>query len=229
VKEEVTHENANREPLRVVLVDGNEIVSTGIQAVLAKHGDRVRLVGHVISDHADAEVLRDVRPDVVLMPLCCERGHSALTLASEVEQKHSVPVLVLSESSDERLLYEALRLGVTGYLLNSVGGAQLAEALAQASQGVAVLDPALATAVALSAAHASGLGGSSGAQLGLTRRECDVLRLLANGLSNRRIADELSLGDETVKTHLRSIYKKLGVQDRTQAVALTLRQGLFPS
>jgi DNA-binding NarL/FixJ family response regulator len=229
VKEEVTHENANREPLRVVLVDGNEIVSTGIQAVLAKHGDRVRLVGHVISDDAAGEVLRDVRPDVVLMPLCGERGHSVLTLASDVEQKHSVPVLVLSETSDERLVYEALRLGVTGYLLNSAGGAQLAEALAQVSKGATVLDPILATRAVLSAAQASDLGGWSGAQLRLTRRECDVLRLLADGLSNRRIADELSLGDETVKTHLRSIYKKLGVQDRTQAVALALRQGLFPS
>jgi DNA-binding NarL/FixJ family response regulator len=91
-----------------------------------------------------------------------------------------------------------------------------------------VLDPILATRAVLSAAQASDLGGWSGAQLRLTRRECDVLRLLADGLSNRRIADELSLGDETVKTHLRSIYKKLGVQDRTQAVALALRQGLFP-
>lgn len=228
MKERVTDETTSREPLRVVLIDGTEVVNTGIRGVLAKHGDQVRLVGQVRPDVVVADVITDVHPDVALVVLCGGRECSALALAGELESKHSVPVLVLSEVTDERWLYEALRRGVTGYLLISADGTQLADALVQVAGGARVLDPDLASRIALSAAHASEDGGWPGSHFGLSRRETDVLRLLSDGLSNRRIAEELGVGDETVKTHLRKIYKKLGVQDRTQAVSLALRQGLFP-
>ena len=135
-------------------------------------------------------------------------------------------MVIFTNDADERRLFEALRLGVSGYLLKSLSGTQLADHLMRVHDGQVVVDPTMATGIAMRAAHGRGRGMWPGSELGLSRRESEVLVLLARGLSNRLIADELVLGEETIKTHLRSIYRKLGVNDRAQAVATALRQGI---
>ena len=218
--------SAEPKPVRIVLIDGDEIVRRGIEAVLSR-SDRLQLVGHV-SPSADAvHAAARLRPEVVLVHF---GGHGSGPLALVGDLVSADPplcVVVLSEVTDERWLFEALRLGVAGYILRSLDGSQLVESLIRASEGTRVVDPNLATRLALTAAHAWDGQGWPGSQLGLTRRQSDVLQLLTEGLSNRHIADALVVGEETVKTHLRHIYKALGVQDRTQAVAFALRQGLF--
>ena len=117
-------------------------------------------------------------------------------------------------------------LGVSGYLLKSMDGAALADHLERAHGGDVVVDPTMAAQIAKRAAlrqHDTWPGGD----LGLTKRESQVLGLLADGLSNTLIASELMVGEETVKTHLRNLYRKLGVNDRAQAVATALRQGII--
>ena len=225
--EESEREVAKLRPVRVVLIDGDEIVCAGVEAVLGRHGDRVRLVGHVSPSEDLAQAASRFRADVVLVHLDDE-GSLPLSLVGELVKAHpSLPVVILSEVSDERRLFEALRLGATGYVLRSADSLQLADSLVRASTGTKVVDPELAIRFALRAAHVWDGQGWPGSQLGLSRRQSDVLRLLTEGLSNRRIADELILGEETVKTHLRAIYRVLDVHDRTQAVAFALRQGLF--
>jgi DNA-binding NarL/FixJ family response regulator len=134
--------------------------------------------------------------------------------------------VVFTYETDERSVSEALRLGVSGYLLKSLSGDQLVDYLVQIRGGAVVLDPTLATRIAMGAAKMDNEYWP-GRELGLSRRESEVLSLLADGLSNRAIADHLVVGEETVKTHLRSIYRKLDVKDRAQAVATILRSGVF--
>jgi DNA-binding NarL/FixJ family response regulator len=133
--------------------------------------------------------------------------------------------VIFADDDDERRVFEALRLGVSGYLLESSGAALLADQLARARDGELVIDPTIATRIATQVARGDSPSWP-GAELGLSRREGEVLQLLVGGRSNRQIADEMVLGAETVKTHLRSVYRKMGVSNRAQAVASAIRQGL---
>src|SRR5207302_2275839 len=135
-------------------------------------------------------------------------------------------IVIFTEEADERRLYEALRLGVSGYLLKSLSSELLADHLERVRLGEVVVDPTLATRIAMRGAHQGDGRVWPGTQLGLSQRESQVLGLLADGLSNRLIASELVVGEETVKTHLRNIYRKLGVKDRAQAIAIAIRRGI---
>jgi DNA-binding NarL/FixJ family response regulator len=134
--------------------------------------------------------------------------------------------VIFTYEADERSVSEALRLGVSGYLLKSLSGDQLADHLLRIGGGAVLLDPTVATRIAMGAARMDDEPWP-GSQLGLSRRESEVLSLLVDGLGNRAIADQLIVGEETVKTHLRSVYRKLDVKDRAQAVAKMLRNGIF--
>jgi DNA-binding NarL/FixJ family response regulator len=136
-------------------------------------------------------------------------------------------VVIFTDDSEERRLFEALRLGVSGYLLKSLSGVQLADHLVRVADGQVVVDPTIATRIALRGAQFGGVETWPGSQLALSQRESQVLALLVDGLSNRMIAAQLVVGEETVKTHLRSIYRKLGVNDRSHAVATVMRLGIF--
>jgi DNA-binding NarL/FixJ family response regulator len=212
--------------VRVVLVDDDEIIAKGLQAMLARHSDRVELVGDVqVTEEILAAAAR-LNADVVLIELALQ-GASGVELAAELlVEKPPFRVVIFTDDSHERHLFEALRLGAAGYLLKSLSGEQLADHLERVHDGEVVIDPTMATKIAIGAAKAEGGRTWPGSRLGLSRRESEVLSLLASGLSNRLIAAELVLGEETIKTHLRSVYRKLGVNDRAQAVAAALRQGI---
>jgi len=136
-------------------------------------------------------------------------------------------VVFLTVYDDEQYLYQALRAGASGYLLKRVGGHELVRHLVNVRAGEIVIDATLAGRVAASAAHLHSGEFWPGARLGLTQRESEVLALLVAGLSNKAIAVRLVVSDDTVKTHLRGVYRKLEVGDRGAAVATALREGLF--
>src|SRR5207302_4603745 len=113
-------------------------------------------------------------------------------------------VVIFTDDSEERRLFEALRLGVSGYLLKSLNGVQLADHLVRVADGQIVVDPTIATRIALRGAQFGGAEMWPGSQLTLSHRESEVLGLLVDGLSNRLIAAQLVVGEEPEKTHLRS-------------------------
>ena len=133
----------------------------------------------------------------------------------------------LTVYDDEQYLYQAIRLGASGFLLKRVRGLELVEYLTRIHQGETLVDPALAARVAQSAARLQSGEFWPGAHLGLTQRESEVLALMVSGRSNRAIAGQLTLSAETVKTHVRGIYRKLDVSDRAGAVAAALREGIY--
>jgi DNA-binding NarL/FixJ family response regulator len=214
-------------PVRVLLVDDHEMVRRGLQAMLARYADDVVIVGEA-GNIGDAErLVADLRPDIVLCDMRLGK-ESGLDLASSLLQRDpACTIVILTVYDDEQYLYQALRIGVSGYLLKRVDGAELVGHLLQAAEGHVVIDPLLAGRVATSAARLQAGEFWPGARLGLSQRESEVLALGVSGMSNRAIAARLVIGDETVKSHLSSVYRKLDVRDRAGAVAVALREGLF--
>jgi DNA-binding NarL/FixJ family response regulator len=167
------------------------------------------------------------RPDVVLSDVRLGRD-SGLDLCRRLVAQHpATKVVFLTVYDDEHYLYQALRAGAAGYVLKRVRGAELVEHLDRVAEGDVVIDPTLAGRVAASAARLQAGEFWPGAHLGLTQRESEVLSLLVAGYSNKAVAAELVVSEDTVKTHVRGLYRKLDVSDRGGAVAVALREGLF--
>ena len=215
------------EPLRVVIIDDHQMVLDGLKAMLHPYAEQVAIVGES-SDPQDAlRVVSAVRPDAVLLDIRL-RGSSGLDLCGDIlADQPACKVVFLTVYDDEQYLYQALRVGAAGFLLKRIRGGELVDYLRRIRDGEVLIDPALAGRVALSAARLQSGEFWPGAHLGLTQRESEVLALLVAGLSNRAIAARLVVSEETVKTHSRGIYRKLGASDRAGAVAVALREGVF--
>ncbi len=213
--------------VRVLLVDDHEVILDGLRAMLHSQRWRVRIVARARDADQALAAVADYLPDVVLLDVRLGRA-SGLDVARVVLERHpQVKVVFFTVYDDEQYLFQALRIGASGYLLKQARGAELADQLERVMAGEVVVDPALVGQVARTAAQLHAGEFWPGAHLGLTQRESEVLGLLVRGLSNRAIAGELVIGEETVKTHVGSIYRKLGVSDRTQAVAAALRDRIF--
>jgi DNA-binding NarL/FixJ family response regulator len=218
---------SDQAPLRVVIIDDHQMVLDGLKAMLHPYAGQVEIVGES-SDPQDAlRVVSEVAPDAVLLDIRL-RGSSGLDLCGDIlAAQPACKVVFLTVYDDEQYLYQALRVGAVGFLLKRIRGAELVEYLSRIRDGEILIDPALAARVALSAARLQSGEFWPGAHLGLTQRESEVLALLVAGLSNRAIAAKLVVSEETVKTHSRGIYRKLGTSDRAGAVAVALREGVF--
>ncbi|WP_432840225.1 response regulator [Dactylosporangium sp. CA-092794] len=218
---------AERTPIRVLLVDDHEMVLQGLRAMLSRFPDAVEVIGSVSDEAAAVAAVRADRPDVVLCDVRLRHG-SGLDVCQAVRAAQpATKVVFLTVYDDEQYLFQALRAGASGYLLKRIDGHELVRHLESVQLGDVVIDPGLAGRVAATAAHLRQGEFWPGARLGLTQRESEVLALLVGGLSNKAIAARLVVSDDTVKTHLRGLYRKLEVNDRGSAVAIALREGLF--
>ena len=216
-----------RRPMRLVIVDDHQMVLDGLKAMLGPYRQQVQVAGEA-SDPAEAvSLVTSLDPDAVLLDVRL-RGASGLDLCGDIlAARPACKVVFLTVYDDEQYLYQALRVGAAGFLLKRIRGGELVDYLRRIADGEVLIDPALAGRVALSAARLHSGEFWPGAHLGLTQRESEVLSLLVAGLSNRAIAAKLVVSEETVKTHSRGIYRKLGVSDRAAAVTAALREGVF--
>jgi DNA-binding NarL/FixJ family response regulator len=215
-------------PLRLVLVDDHEMVIEGLKAVLGRYAGRVRVVASCGNAEDAERQVAALDPDVVVSDVRLRGSLSGLDLCRRlVERDPARKVMLLSAYDDEQYLFQALRAGAAGYLLKWVDGQDLVRQLERAAEGETVVDPTMAGRAVSSAARLQAGEFWPGARLGLTQRESEVLAHLVAGLSNRAIASKLVLGEETVKSHVRAIYRKLEVGDRAGAVATALREGIF--
>jgi DNA-binding NarL/FixJ family response regulator len=216
-----------RAPVRVVLVDDHEMVIEGLKAMLAAYRSRVRVVGQAVGADGAVSVITGLAPDVVLCDVRMQ-GMSGLDLCRMVRERDPQrKVVLLSVYEDEQYLFQALRAGASGYLLKKITGEELVAQIERAHAGATVIDPGMAARAVDTAARLQRDEFWPGARRGLTQRESEILSFMVSGLSNRAIAVRLVISDETVKSHLRSIYRKLEVGDRTSAVATALREGIF--
>jgi DNA-binding NarL/FixJ family response regulator len=215
-------------PLRLVLVDDHEMVLEGLKALLGRYAGRVRVVAQSANAEDAEGLVTALDPDVVVSDVRLRGPLSGLDLCRRlVERDPTRKVVLLSAYDDEQYLFQALRAGAAGYLLKWIDGQDLVRHLERAAAGETVVDPTMAGRAVSSAARLQAGEFWPGARLGLTQRESEVLALLVAGLSNRAIAAKLVLGEETVKSHVRAIYRKLEVGDRAGAVATALREGIY--
>jgi DNA-binding NarL/FixJ family response regulator len=216
-----------RPPLRIVLIDDHEMVLQGLKAMLAPYRNQIRVVGEAVDADSAIKVVSTLNPDIVLCDVRLQKT-SGLDLCRRLRERDpGRRVVLLSVYEDEQYLFESLRAGASGYLLKRIGGAELVRSLERVREGETAIDPTLAGRAVATAARVASGEFWPGARHGLTHRESEVLALVVTGLSNKGIAARLILGDETVKSHLRSIYRKLEVRDRAGAVAAALREGIF--
>ena len=214
-------------PLTLVIIDDHQMVLDGLKAMLRPYRDQVEVTGESSDAREAVRLVARLAPDLVLLDVRL-RGSSGLDVCSEIlGRQPDCKVVFLTVYDDEQYLYQALRVGASGYLLKSIGSDDLVRQLELAHQGDTVIDPGMAARAADTAARMQRDEFWPGARQGLTQRESEILSCMVNGLSNRGIANKLVIGEETVKSHLRSIYRKLGVNDRTGAVATALREGIY--
>jgi len=214
-------------PVRVVLVDDHEMVIEGLKAMLAPFSSRVEVVGEAVGGEKAMTVIDESEPDIVLCDIRMA-GVSGLDLCRDIRDRHpDRKVILLSVYDDEQYLFQAMRVGASGYLLKGISSDELVRQLEGVRAGSMAIDAGLASRAAETAARLQNNQFWPGARHGLTQRESEILSLVVAGLSNRGIAAKLVIGEETVKTHLSSVYRKLGVGDRTSAAATALREGIF--
>ena len=208
-------------PVRVLVVDDHPIVRQGLRSFLSSR-DGIEVVGEAADGEAAVEEASRLGPDVVLLDLSMPGG-SGLDAIGRIRAGGAGPaVLVFTSFSGDDQVLPAVRAGASGYLLKDVAVADLEAAIRTLHGGGAWLDPSVTPAVMGEVARPRQ---PSGLDL-LTPREREVLALLAEGLTNRQLADRLFVAEKTVKTHVSAILAKLGLADRTQAALFALRHGV---
>ncbi len=216
-----------RSPVRIVMVDDHEMVLHGVTALLSHFRDDVTILGTATDSAQAMAVVRNDPPDVVLCDVRLGKD-SGLDLCRDIKAAYpAIHVMFLTVYEDEHYLYQAMRVEASGYVLKRVDGAELVGHLRRVMDGDVVIDPAIAGRIAVSAARLSAGEFWPGAHLGLTQRESEVLALMVANHSNKGIAAKLTISEDTVKTHVRGLYRKLSVGDRGGAIGVALREGLF--
>ncbi|NDK30765.1 response regulator [Nesterenkonia haasae] len=218
----ITHSSS----VSVLVVDDQTLVRHGIRTLLELGG--IHVVGEA-SDGAEAlTVLETQCPDVVLLDLRMPQ-YDGLWLLHRLQQRgNDIPVLVLTTFDDDTLVLEALRSGARGYLLKDVTVDQLAQAVHALAAGGTLIAPSITDRLVRAIRASPPPAGAAGVVVeSLTDRESEVLRLVAEGYSNRQVAQLIHLAEGTVKNHISSILIKLGARDRTNAVLRAIREGIL--
>jgi DNA-binding NarL/FixJ family response regulator len=210
------------EPIRVMIVDDHAVVREGLRAFLALQ-DGLEIVGEAADGVQAVAEARRCGPDVILMDLVMPRLDGVGAMRELRRELPECRVIVLTSFLDDERLLPAMQAGAAGYLLKNADPAQLARAVHEAHEGRAIIDPSVAARLVRALADG---GPPTMPDNTLTRREREVLELIAGGRSNKRIALELGISEKTVKTHVGHLLAKLGVSDRTQAALLAVREGL---
>jgi DNA-binding NarL/FixJ family response regulator len=212
--------------IRVVLADDQALVRAGFRALLDAQDD-IEVVGEAADGAVVVPLVATLRPDVVVldirMPLV-----DGIQATRDLHRKVENPprVLILTTFGDDENVYAALHVGADGFLPKRARPAEIVDAVRVVAAGESLLFPAAIRSLAARQAPADARVGAAVADL--TPRERDILRLVARGLSNAEIAEEMFLGLQTVKTHVSSVLRKLGARDRTQAVIAAYDSGLVP-
>ncbi|WP_312029979.1 response regulator transcription factor [Actinomycetospora sp. TBRC 11914] len=217
-------------PVRVVLADDQAVVRDGLGMLLSA-ADDLEVVGTAADGTAAVEVVLARRPDVALVDLRMPGLDGAEVTAAVRRAAPEVRVLILTTFADDDAVLPALRAGAAGYLTKDTTGEALVSAIRTVAAGGSVLDAAvqrrlvdLAGAPAPAPARSSAMGPEI--PEGLTAREVDTLRLVAEGLSNQQVASKLFVSEATVKTHVNHLISKLGVDGRPALVAWAWRHGV---
>ena len=213
--------------IKVLIADDHKLFRQGLISLMKTRPDLVEVVGEAQSGEEAVKLAGQLRPDVILMDIYMPQG-DGLQATKEIRASFpDIAIVILTSSEKDGHLYEAVKLGVSGYLLKSLDADELFTML----EGVIKGEPALTKPMAgkLLKVVANRMVDEEKGEQVLTERELFVLRLVASGASNQEIADNMSLSVNTVKTHLKNILSKLQLENRTQAAMYAMQHGLVSS
>ncbi len=210
--------------IKVLIADDQEIVTEGLKRILQTDPE-IEVIATANDGQEALDLIDAETPDIVLMDLKMPRMNGVQAIRRLKQSHPNLPVLVLTTYMDDKWLFDAIRSGASGYLMKDRPPQELLEAIHGTMEGQAYIDPSVAGKVLSNVAY------SPNKQLpeksyNLTEREQEILNLLAQGLSNAEISQQLYLSEGTVRNYTSTLFAKLGVSDRTQAVILAIRQGL---
>ena len=214
--------------IKVLVVDDHALFRRGIAAVLASE-EGLEVVGEAVDGLEAIEKTREIAPDVILMDLNMPRCSGLEAIQALQTEMPQVNVLVLTVSEEETDLFASVKFGARGYLLKNTEPEELIHAIFHIAQGGVIVSPLMATKLLtefkeLTAGAEREPIGEANADL--SPREGEVLQLVAQGATNKEIADSLFIAENTVKTHLKSIMEKLHLANRSQAAAYAVKRGL---
>ncbi|OLB05013.1 MAG: response regulator transcription factor [Nitrospirae bacterium] len=216
------------ERIKVLIADDHRVVREGLMAIL-KTKENIEVVGEAQDGQEAIEKVRTLEPDVILMDVSMPRmGGVEATRQIKREFPH-IGIIALTMYDEQQYIFDLVRAGATGYLLKDTESAQIVEAIRAIYRGESLIHPSVASKIL---AEFSLLAQKKGKKPSwedhdLTEREITVLRLVADGKTNKEIANNLDLSEKTVKNHVRNIFHKLQVYDRTQAAILGIRKGII--
>jgi DNA-binding NarL/FixJ family response regulator len=216
------------EAIRILLVDDQRLMREGLRVLLALEPD-LEVIGEAEDGAVALNAYEALQPDVVLMDVRMPGMDGVEATWRLRERWPKARIVILTTFDDDEYVFEALRAGALGYLLKDVSGHDLAQAVRTVAAGGALIQPSVAAKVVAEFARMAPPAREVDAGLAepLSEREVQILRLLAGGLTNRQIAERLSMAEGTIKNYVTNILGKLGARDRTQAAIRARKLGLI--
>lgn len=205
-------------PISLLLVDDHDLIRSGLVKLFDIEDD-IDVVGEANDSDSAISFIEEKRPDVVLMDINLGDGKNGLETTKEVIKKFpDTSVVILTVYGEHEYVVEAVKSGAVGYLQKEINGEDIISAVRAVAEGKSLIDPELSKRVF------ENLSSVNDKLESLTKRETEILDLIADGMSNKEIADKLFISEGTIKNHITSLFRKLDVHDRTQAAILALRE-----
>lgn len=216
------------ERIKVLIVDDHRVVREGLSAIL-KNKENLEVLGEAQDGQEAVEKARSLLPDVILMDVSMPKMTGVEATRIIKREFPHIGIIALTMYEEQQYIFDLVRAGATGYLLKDSDSAQIVKAIQSVYRGESLIHPAVASKILAEFSLLAQKKGkkASWVEHDLTEREITVLRLVADGKTNKEIANTLDLSEKTVKNHVRNIFHKLQVYDRTQAAILAIRKGLI--
>lgn len=212
----------NNMAVKIMIADDHSMIREGLKNLLELDGD-IQVIAEAVDGEDCLEKLQLVKPDVLLLDINMPKKNGLEVLKSLKSRRSKLKVLVLTVHNETEYLMKAVDIGVNGYVLKDSESAELKKAIFTVADGETYIQPSLIPAL-----NAKMIETNKDAEKikSLTKRELDVLKLLAVGMFNKKVGKRLEISEKTVKNHVSNIFKKLGVTDRTQAAVFAIRNNL---
>ena len=212
----------NNMAVKIMIADDHSMIREGLKNLLELDGD-IQVIAEAVDGEDCLEKLQLVKPDVLLLDINMPKKNGLEVLKSLKSRRSKLKVLVLTVHNEIEYLMKAVDIGVNGYVLKDSESAELKKAIFTVADGETYIQPSLIPAL-----NAKMIETNKDAEKikNLTKRELDVLKLLAVGMFNKEVGKRLEISERTVKNHVSNIFKKLGVTDRTQAAVFAIRNNL---
>ncbi|OXM85504.1 response regulator [Paenibacillus rigui] len=210
---------------KVLIVDDHYVVREGLKLILETN-DHFQVIGEAENGEAALQLMEELQPDVILMDLNMPQMSGLETMQILKERKYNVPIIILTTYNEDELMIKGLGLGAKGYLLKDTGRDNLFRTIESAIRGETLLQPDV-TARVFAMTENSISSFSKFEKPTMSEKEQMILQAIARGLRSKEIGFDMGISERTVKAHLTNIYNKLGVDSRSEAVAVALERGII--